>query len=354
MLIRVRHEGGTVRVAVDDKASLAELFAAAGEKLGLADVSERLSLDPAGRQPLRGTGNTALDTLGLEHGAMVHLQPEPEPEPEPEEPPAVFDEDPDMAEAIAIARAADEAESRPRAPDNAVRDRLIGGPGIERAFGGPTAIPDLFANLATPIEADLALARDILARDAESDEGLARRVAARDVEAQRAMRAALESGQRRRDDDFPEDEPLEDEDEAADGDAALQRALYMSAQPDQAKEDTALQRALYMSAQPDRSEDEDGDLARALAMSMAEDVSQREAPPPAPMEDDADDLALQSALLDVDASARAIAKREAAEQAELEEAIRISAMDAKPDQDQGSANRRARRLKTSRRRAAHK
>lgn len=134
MLIRVRHPGGTTRIKVDDAATLAQLCQGISQTLGIGDDLEitmlRLSHDPSGRLLLSTTAAATLSSLGLEHGSMIHLQPKRKEDMEDEkdvelppeatiskphvEAPATtssacdtskfLEDDPEMAEAIAIVR----------------------------------------------------------------------------------------------------------------------------------------------------------------------------------------------------------------------------------------------------------
>lgn len=108
MIIRVRHAGGTARVTVGDEKSLRELCSLVEKILGVESVSSRLSRDPGGQDRL-GPPEASLQSLGFSHGAMIHLQAAAEPTQEddqhiPEENHDVQEEDPEMAEAIAIVR----------------------------------------------------------------------------------------------------------------------------------------------------------------------------------------------------------------------------------------------------------
>lgn len=274
--------------------SVADLCELIGAKLGDASVSAaRLSRDPAGREPL---GHGELKEVGLEHGSMIYLQEEeptpvveeePTPPPVPTPPPAPSPVvDAEFEEALAVARAADEAE-QPRAPDNTVRDQLIGGPRpLFDDFDDFSMVREL-AGVDSPVVDVLGPPRRRRHREAKSFGG---------------------------DDD---------------DDAALQAALLMSAaQPD----------AAPLQERPPNDHDDQA-LARALAMSM-------EGEP----DDDDDDVALQQALFDAEAQARKDATLEAAELADLDQALRLSAaMEPPPDGDEAPPCRTS---STPRRRAS--
>ena len=300
-LIRVRHPAGTWRIEVTPDETLVglseKLSTAHLDGASAASVASRLSRDPGGREPLIGGHKlkTALTTLGLDHGAMVHLQPKPEP-PEapavketpketPKEPkapkapkaPEPEDEmDPAMAEAIAIARAADAAEDEPRAADATVREALIG----------------------PPVTDDLTLARLMAAREIE---------ATRASRAARSLLADARHGNRRlrRRQRELDDFPSIDSDDASR--IPMPPASPPPFEPPPFDDDAALQAALLASTQGQEPQGDD-DLARALAMSMeqpaaeSDDVSALDQPTATAFaglggDDDEMDEALQSALL---------------------------------------------------------
>mmetsp|Transcript_25094 Transcript_25094/g.77446 ORF Transcript_25094/g.77446 Transcript_25094/m.77446 type:complete len:348 (+) Transcript_25094:84-1127(+) len=343
MLIRVRHPGGTWRVEVEKHETLRGF----GEKLCATHVPEseplrvtaRLSRDAPGRDMLVAKPDASLASLGLEHGSMVHLQAErvddetpvvedetkekedktkekavaarkkvtkappeiavPPPEAAAAEtvlPPASPDDEEAMARAVAIARALDAAENEPRAADSTVREQLVGTEELD----------------------DLTLARLMAARDIE---------AARSSAAARSLLGGRSGGSRARRrrarelQDFalgtpvaaaaPEDDDVESTPRPS---PAVSHDDY---------DDAALQAALFASTTA-----ADADLARALAISVDND-----APSSAAVVDDAAppeelDEALQSALLRSGNDVLSASERQAAEEADLERALRLSAMDA--------------------------
>eukprot|EP00633_Aureoumbra_lagunensis_P005274 CAMPEP_0197319298 /NCGR_PEP_ID=MMETSP0891-20130614/54179_1 /TAXON_ID=44058 ORGANISM="Aureoumbra lagunensis, Strain CCMP1510" /NCGR_SAMPLE_ID=MMETSP0891 /ASSEMBLY_ACC=CAM_ASM_000534 /LENGTH=364 /DNA_ID=CAMNT_0042810159 /DNA_START=21 /DNA_END=1115 /DNA_ORIENTATION=+ len=354
LIIRVRHSGGTFRVSLEEDATLGLLREKVKEKIG-NDVA--LSLDPAGSQPLEPTSEL-ITMLGLEHGTMVHVQPvvkeeevsvntrisiptsppvETTPEPTVAEPATRQfggGYDAEMEEAIAIARAADAAEAEaPRAPDSTIREALV----------GPRAqIVQDDADIARLIaEHDLENHRAQIAtsRLFPSDEGL------------RGGGRRAQHRRRREREDFSLgfDGIPPDADDEVDDDVApipltnthLSTEIQAGANDD---DDAALQAAILASATEQSistsHEVDDGELARALAMSMA----QQESPATEPSipqqnqgisndfrldESDEIDPDLQSALLGATHDFRDYTQRQRAEEEELEKAIALSKLEAK-------------------------
>lgn len=105
MIIRVRHSGGTARVTIGEEKTLSDLCVLVEDSLvGEERVESRLSRDPGGRDRLAQQDATLL-SLGLSHGSMIHLQPvEIREEEQRVVPRHDIEEDPEMAEAIAIVR----------------------------------------------------------------------------------------------------------------------------------------------------------------------------------------------------------------------------------------------------------
>lgn len=348
LTLRVRSSQGMWRLTVPDATmTFAAVKAQIAQEKQIAIASQKLTKDPQGAQELDDASR--LDAAGLgANGSILYLDeqevaveppraPTP-PAPAPPTPLAAAGRNvlagagdggmsaEDQA-AVAAAMAQDDAPRSPdiRRPDAAQSPEALMGPangigglleGLMNAPGGARALAHAFQ---ARQDAQRAAEDDIYdSDDADDDEAVARRLAGAggaSVNDGDAVLAAFLGG--------GGPPPLERRLSTGDDDPALQRALLQSTRPQQgtfaAGVDAQLERALAASRAEAGlgGDDGDQDLARALAYA--------DGGAPSPRAADDDDAQLQAALFEATAA-------ETEEERQIAEAIRLSAMEAEPEE----------------------
>ena len=346
LTLRVRSSQSMWRLTVPDATmTFAAVKAQIAREKQIAVASQKLTKDPQGAQELDDASR--LDAAGLgANGSILYLGEQeiaveptpPPPAPAPPTPLAAAGRNvlagagdggmsaEDQA-AIAAAMAQDDAPRSPdiRRPDAAQSPEALMGPangigglleGLMNAPGGAQALAHAFQ---ARQDAQRAAEDDIYdSDDDEDDAAVARRLAGAggaSVNDGDAVLAAFLGG--------GGPPPLERRLSTGDDDPALQRALLQSTRPQQssfaAGVDAQLERALVASRAEAGlgGDDGDQDLARALAYA--------DGGAPSPRAADDDDAQLQAALFEATAA-------ETAEERQIAEAIRLSAMEAEPEE----------------------
>ena len=368
LTLRVRSAAGMWRLTVPDATTTIQAVKAQIEKeKSIAVATQKLTKDPQGTQEL--DDGSRLDAAGLgANGSIIYLSekevvaPPRAPTPPPAAPPpnplaaagrnVLAGNDTGMSAedqaAIAAALAEDDAPASPevRRPDATQSPEALVGPpssvgglleGLMNAPGGAAALAHAFQarqNAQRAARDDIYDSDDDVARrlqddydeeDDDDDEGLARRLQDGDEEGDARLARRL-AGQRGS--------------SVNDGDAVLAAFLGGGGPPplerrlSTGEDDPALQRALLQSTRPQQSAfaaGVDAQLERALAASRAEAglaaTERWDAPGPAsPGGADDDDAALQAALLE------SAPPQQSEEERQIAEAIRLSALEAAPEE----------------------
>ena len=370
LTLRVRSAAGMWRLTVPDATTTIQAVKAQIEQeKSIAVATQKLTSDPQGQNEL--DDGSRLDAAGLgANGSIIYLSekevvappraptPPPPVAPPPPNPLAaagrnvLAGNDTGMSAedqaAIAAALAEDDAPASPevRRPDATQSPEALVGPpssvgglleGLMNAPGGAAALAHAFQarqNAQRAARDDIYDSDDDVARrlqddydeeDDDDDEGLARRLQDGDEEGDARLARRL-AGQRGS--------------SVNDGDAVLAAFLGGGGPPplerrlSTGEDDPALQRALLQSTRPQQSAfaaGVDAQLERALAASRAEAglaaTERWDAPGPAsPGGADDDDAALQAALLE------SAPPQQSEEERQIAEAIRLSALEAAPEE----------------------
>ena len=372
LTLRIRSSQGMWRLTVPDATTTIQAVKAQIEKeKSITVATQKLTKDPQGTQEL--DDGSRLDAAGLgANGSIIYLsekevvEPPRAPTPPPPAPPppnplaaagrnVLAGNDNGMSAedqaAIAAALAEDDAPASPevRRPDATQSPEALVGPpssvgglleGLMNAPGGAAALAHAFQarqnaqrvardDIYDSDDEDRDVARrlqdDYDEEEDDDDEGLARRLQDGDEEGDARLARRL-AGQRGS--------------SVNDGDAVLAAFLGGGGPPplerglSTGEDDPALQRALLQSTRPQQSAfaaGVDAQLERALAASRAEaglEATERwDAPGPAsPGAADDDDAALQAALLE------SAPPQQSEEERQIAEAIRLSALEAAPEE----------------------